>query len=154
MDSPLVPIFLAVIAVAALLQAAFVAGLAIAMRMADRKLSEVEETLGAQIEAHSATLVRLTDAAVRASEQTLAQAERVEGVVSDASEKVDQVMAMVSRRLEAVAGNVEDTADEIETEAEPVTSRLAGAAALFRGVQRAVQVWKDTAPADGPRNRR
>jgi hypothetical protein len=151
LDSPLVPVFLAIIAVAALLQAAFVAGLAIAMRMADRKLSDVEETLGAQIEAHSATLARLTDAAVRASEQTLAQAERVEGVVTDASEKVDEVMAMVSRRLAAVAGDVEETAEEIE--AEPAGSRLAGAAALFRGVQRAVQVWKDTAPAAGPRRR-
>ena len=56
MDSPLVPIFLAVIALTALLQAAVVAGLAFALRMAARKLAEVEETVAAQIEAQGAAL--------------------------------------------------------------------------------------------------
>ena len=157
MDSPLVPIFLAVIAVAALLQAAVVAGLALAMRMAARKLAEVEDSRAAQIETQGAALARVTDAAVRASEQTLAQAERLENVVTDASAKVESVMAAVTRRIESAAARVEDEAEEVDEAEEEVESavrsRLSGAAALFRGVQRAVEVWRDAAP-DGPPRRR
>ena len=157
MDSPLVPIFLAVIALAALLQAAVVAGLAFAIRIAARKLAEVEETLAAQIETQGAALARVTGAAVRASEQTLAQAERLEEVVTDASAKVESAMAAVTRRVESAAARAFDeveAVDEAEEEvAVSVRSRLAGAAALFRGVQRAVEVWRDAAP-DGPPRRR
>jgi hypothetical protein len=156
-DSPLVPIFLAVIALTALLQAAVVAGLAFALRMASRKLAEVEETVAAQIEAQGAALSKVTDAAVRASEQTLAQAERLEGVITDASAKVESVMAAVTRRIESAAARVEDEAEAVEEAEEEVAhtvrSRVAGAAALFRGVQRAVEVWRDAAP-DGPSRRR
>ena len=154
MDSPLVPVFLAVIAVVALMQAAFVAGLAIAMRTAGRKLAEVEETLLGRIEAQAATLTRLSEAAARASEQTLEQAERMESVVSDASEKVERVMSAVTRKLESAAGDVEETADDLDREPDPISGRLAGAAALFRGVQRAMEVWRETAPTDGPGRRR
>ena len=151
MDTPLVPIFLAVIAVAALLQAAVVAGLAFAMRIASRKLAEVEDSLAAQIEAQGEALAKVTDAAVRASEQTLAQAERLEEVVTDASARVASVMAAVRRRIESAAARVEHEAEEVDEAEEEVEasvrSRLAGAAALFRGVQRAVEVWRDSDPA-------
>ena len=157
MDSPLVPIFLAVIALAALLQAAVVGGLAFAMRIAARKLAEVEESLAAHIEAQGAALSKVTEAAVRASEQTLAQAERLDEVVTDATHKVESVMAAVTRRIESAAARVEDEAEAVEgveDEVEQsVRSRLAGAAALFRGVQRAVEVWRDAAP-DGSTRRR
>ncbi len=156
MDSPLVPIFLAVIALTALLQAAVVAGLAFALRMAARKLAEVEETVAQQIEAQGAALSKVTDAAVRASEQTLAQAERLESVVTDASTKVESVMAAVTRRIESVAARAFDEVEEVEEAEEEirgsVRSRVAGAAALFRGVQRAVEVWREAAPAP-PRRR-
>jgi hypothetical protein len=160
-DSPLVPIFLAVIALTAFLHAAVVAGLAFAMRIAGRKLAEVEETLAAQIETQGESLSRVTEAAVRASEKTLAQAERLEAVVTDASAKVESVMSAVSRRVEEAAARVqagddaagagvyEEEADEFVA---PVRSRLAGAAAVLRGVQRAVEVWRDSAP-DAPRRR-
>ncbi len=154
MDSPLVPVFLAVIAVVALMQAAFVAGLAIAMRTAGRKLAEVEETLLGRIEAQAATLSRLSEAAARASEQTLEQAERMESVVTDASTKVARVMGAMTHKLESVAGDALETAEEMDAEPNPVSSRLAGATALFRGVQRAMEVWRETAPADGPGRRR
>jgi hypothetical protein len=148
-DSPLVPIFLAVIALVAILQAAVVGGLAYAMRIAARKIAEVEETVSAQIEAQGEALSRLTEAAVRASQQTLVQAERLEDAVTGATEKVQSVMGAVSSRLEDTAGRVEDVAGDIDDEAEPVSGKLAQAAALFRGVQRAVEVWRETAPADG-----
>lgn len=153
MDSPLVPVFLAVIAVAAILQAAFVAALAIAMRFAGKKLAAAEETLAARIEAQGETLSRVSEVAVRASAQTLAQARRLEDVVTDASEKVQHAMGAVNRKLERLGGEVEVTAEELDEEDEPVRGRLAGAAALVRGVQKAVEVWRETAP-DGPAPRR
>ena len=162
MDSPLVPIFLAVIAVTALLHAAVVAGLAFAMRIAGQKLAEVEETLAAQIETQGEALGKVTDAAVRASEKTLAQAERLEEVVTDASQKVEAVMSTVTERIEALAARVEAEPEEMDEElyeeaeeeefVAPARSRLAGAAAVIRGVQRAVEVWRDSAP-DSPRRR-
>ena len=154
MDSPLVPVFLAVIAIVALVQAAVVAGLAYGMRIAARKVAEVEESVSAHIEAQGEALSRLTEAAVRASHQTLVQAERLEAAVSDASGKVHSVMGALSHRLESTADHVEDVAEEIEDEEQPVRGKLAHAAALFRGVQRAVEVWRDTAPAEGGARRR
>ena len=49
MDSPLVPVFVAIIAIAALMQAVFVAGLAIAMRIANVRMAELQETLDREI---------------------------------------------------------------------------------------------------------
>ena len=93
---------------------------------------------------------------MRASEQTLAQAERLEGVVTDASTKVESVMAAVTRKIESVAARAVDEVEEVEEAEEEiqgsVRSRVAGAAALFRGVQRAVEVWREAAPAP-PRRR-
>ena len=160
MDSPLVPIFLAVIAVTALLHAGVVAGLAFAIRIAGRKLAEVEQTLAAQIETQGESLSRVTEAAVRASEKTLAQAERLEAVVTDASSRVESVMSAVSRRIEEAAARVQDDSDpadavyaeEAEEFVAPVRSKLAGATAILRGVQRAVEVWRDSAP-DAARRR-
>ena len=154
MDSPLVPVFLAVIAIVALVQAAIVAGLAFGVRIAARKIAEVEESVSAQIAAQGEALSRLTEAAVRASQQTLVQAGRLEEAVDDASAKVHSVMGALTRRLETTAADVEDVADDIEEEEEPVRGKLAQAAALFRGVQRAVEVWRDTAPAEGGGRRR
>ena len=155
MDSPLVPVFLAVIAIAALLQAAVVAGLAYAVRLVGRRVAEVEEAVAAQVEAQAEALARVTAAAVRASQQTLDQAERLEVVVTEASDKVHRVMGAVTSRIESAAGSASETADEIdEEEAEPMRGKLAQAAALFRGVQRAVEVWRESAPAeDGARRR-
>jgi hypothetical protein len=154
-DSPLVPIFLAVIALTALLHAAVAAGLAYAVRMAGRRLAEIEQTLAAQIETRGESLSRVTEAAVRASEKTLAQAERLEAVVTDASARVESVMSAVSRRIDEAAARVQEDAEApgagvYEEDAEefvaPVRSRLAGATAVLRGVQRAVEVWRDSAP--------
>jgi len=70
---------------------------------------------------------------------------------------VESVMAAVTRRIESATARVEDEAFELdETEeavAGSVRSRIAGATALLRGVQRAVEVWRDAAPDAPPRRR-
>ena len=154
MDSPLVPVFVAIIAVAALLQAVFVAGLAIALRIANARIVELQERLEREIAKPVAEMTRLADLAVRASEQTLVHAERLGDVVEEASAKIESVIGTVTRKLNAASDDLEETAEEIEGDViEPARDQLSGVAALFRGVQRAVEVWRETAPSAG-RSRR
>lgn len=154
MDSPLVPLFVTIIAIAAIMQAVFVIGLAVAMRVANARMAELQETLDREIAKPIADLTRMADIAVAASEQTLFQAQRMGGLVDDASAKIESVIGDVTRKLQAAGDGLEETAEEIEEDViEPAREQLTGVAALFRGVQRALEVWRETSPADG-RSRR
>lgn len=154
MDSPLVPVFVAIIAIAGVMQAVFVAGLAIAMRIANVRMAELQETLDREIAKPVADMTRMANMAVRASEQTLVHAQRMEGVVEEASAKIESVIGDVTRKLQAAGDDLEETAEEIEEDViEPARDQLSGVAALFRGVQRAVEVWRETSPTEG-RSRR
>ena len=150
MDSPLVPVFVAIIAIAALMQAVFVVGLAIAMRIANARMTELQETLEREIAKPVADMTRVADMAVLASEQTLVHAQRLGGFVEEASAKIESVIGDVTRRLEGASEDLEEAAEEIEEEViEPARDQLSGVAALFRGVQRAVEVWRETSPTEG-----
>lgn len=154
MDSPLVPVFVAIIAIAALMQAVFVVGLAIAMRIANARMAELQEALEREIAKPIADMTRMAGMAVVASEQTLFHAQRMGGFVEEASAKIESVIGDVSRKLQAAGEDLDETAEEIEEDViEPARDQLSGVAALFRGVQRAVEVWRETAPADS-RSRR
>jgi len=146
-DSPLVPVFVAIIAIAALLQAVFVTGLAIAMRIANLRMAELQETLDREIAKPVAEMARMAEVAVRASEQTLVHAQRMGGVVEDASAKIESVIGDLTRKLQAAGEDLEETAEEIEEDViQPAREKLSGVAALFHGVQRAMEVWRETAP--------
>jgi hypothetical protein len=148
-DSPLVPVFVAIIAIAALMQAFFVAGLAIAMRIANARMAELQETLEREIAKPVAEMIRMADLAVRASEQTLVHAERMGAVVEEASTKIESVIGDVTRKLRAAGDDLEEAAEDIEEEVvEPARDQLSSVAAMFRGVQRAMEVWRETAPSD------
>lgn len=147
MDSPLASVFIAVIAVVALMQAVFVAGLAVALRMANAKMALLQETLDREIAKPVADLARMAELAVRASEQTLFHAQRLEGLVEDASTRIESVIGDVTHKLQGAGEDLEDTAEEIDEDViEPARDQLSSVAALFRGVQRAVEVWRETAP--------
>jgi hypothetical protein len=153
-DSPLVPVFLTIIAIAGLMQALFVVGLAIAFRIANVRMALLQEALDREIAKPMADMTRMADMAVRASEQALIHAQRMEGLVEEASAKVESVIGDVTRKLRAAGDDLDETVDEIDEEAiEPARDQLSGVAALFRGVERAMEVWRETAPAD-PRSRR
>ena len=146
-DSPLVPVFVAIIAIAALMQAIFVVGLAIAMRIANARMGELHETLEREIAKPIAEMTRVADLAVRASEQTLVQAERMGAAVAEASTKIESVIGDVTRKLQAAGDDLEEAAEEIEEDViEPARDQLSGVAAVFRGVQRAMEVWRETSP--------
>jgi uncharacterized protein YoxC len=153
-DSPLVPVFVAIIAIAALMQAVFVAGLAVALRIANARMAELQETLDREIAKPVADMARMAEMAVRASEQTLVHARRMGDVVEEASAKIESVMGTVSRKLQAAGDDLEEAVEDVEEDViEPARDQLSGVAALFRGVQRAVEVWRETAPGDS-RSRR
>lgn len=153
-DSQLVPVFVAVLAVVALMQAVFIVGLAMAMRIANARMAELQATLDREIAKPIADLARLADMALRASELTLGHAQRMGGTVEEASLRIESVIGEVTRKLHAVDEDIEETADEIEEDViEPARDQLTGVAALFRGVQRAVEVWRDAAPPEARRRR-
>ena len=154
MDSPLVPVFVAIIAIAALMQAVFVAGLAIAMRIANARMADLQETLDREIAKPISEMMRMAQLAVRASEQTLVHAERMGAVVEEASTKIESVIGDVTRKLRAAGDDLEEASEDIEEDViEPARNQLSGVAAVFRGVQRAMEVWRETAPGDS-RSRR
>src|SRR5688572_9381723 len=113
-DSPLVPVFVAIIAIAAVMQAMFVVGLAIAMRIANARMAELQEALDREIAKPVAEMARVAEMAVRASEQTLVHAERLGGFVEEASAKIESVIGDVTRKLEGASEDLEEAVEEIE----------------------------------------
>lgn len=147
MDNALAPVFIAVIAIVGIMQAAFVVALALALRVANARMAELQETLDREIAKPIADLSRMADIAVRASEQTLFHAQRMGEVVEEASAKAESVIGDFTRKLELAGEDLEDTVEEIDEEViEPARDQLSGVAALFRGVERAVEVWRASAP--------
>src|SRR5207237_9096721 len=76
MNGPLVVVFLAVIALTALLQAAFVGALAFGLRLGRRKMREAEEKFEAAVVPRIRDAARLANSAARLSEKSLRQARR------------------------------------------------------------------------------
>jgi hypothetical protein len=149
-DNALVPIFVGILAVVAFMQAVFIIGLAMAMRIANARMAVLQATLDREIAKPIADLTRMADMAVQVSEQTLIHAQRMGTAVEEASVKIESVMGDVTRKLQAAGYDAEEEVDEIEDEVvEPVRDQLSGVAALFRGVRRAVEVWRETSPPEG-----
>jgi hypothetical protein len=153
MDGPLVVVFLAVIALTALLQAGFVAALAFGARMGNQKLGEFEEKFETGVVPQIRSAARLTDKAAELADKTLAQAQRMDGMVADASGKAERYMDEAAARLETAAARAARRVDsELASRAERVRGhrvmrRLSSASAFITGVQRALEVWQATAAA-------
>ena len=99
MESPLVAVFLAVIALTALLQAGFVAAVAFGLRRGNQKLGEFEETFETGVVPRIREAAKLTDRAAELAEKTLAQAHRMDGVVGDVSRKAERYMDQAAAKL-------------------------------------------------------
>jgi hypothetical protein len=153
MESPLVVVFLAVIALAALLQAGFVAAVAFGVRTGNQKLGDFEEQFETGVVPQIRQAAKLTDRAADLAEKTLAQAHRMDGVVADASRKAERYMDEAAAKLETAASRAAIRVDsELARRAErvrehPILRRLSGASAVFTGIQRALEVWQASAAA-------
>src|SRR5258706_13328097 len=87
MGSPLVVVFLAVIALTALLQAGFVAAIAFGLRVGNPKLDQFEETFETGVGPQIRNAARLTGKAAEIAGKSPAQADRVGGMVGGGSRK-------------------------------------------------------------------
>jgi hypothetical protein len=155
MESPLVVVFLAVIALTALLQAGFVGALAFGLRTGNQKLAEIEASFEKAVVPQIRSAARLTARAADLSEKTLAQARRVDTVVGDASRSAERYLDEASVRLE---GAVERAAVRVDSEISVRTARvrehtilrkLSSASAFVTGLQRALEVWQASAAPNG-----
>jgi hypothetical protein len=151
MESPLVVVFLAVIALTALLQAGFVAAIAFGVRLGNQKLSDFEEQFETGVVPQIRHAAKLTDRAADLAEKTLAQAHRMDSVVANASHKAERYMDQAASRLENAASRAAIRVDselalrEERVREHPLVRRLSGASALFTGIQRALEVWQASA---------
>ena len=156
MESPLVAVFLTVIALTALLQAGFVAAVAFGVRMGNQKLSEFEAQFEGGVVPRIREAAKLTDQAASLAEKTLAQAQRMDGAVADASRRAERYMDDAAAKLENVAARAAMRVDsELAMRAERVRGhrivrRLSSASAFITGVQRALEVWQASAAAQAP----
>ena len=153
MESPLVAVFLAVIALTALLQAGFLAAVAFGVRMGNQKLSAFEDEFETGVVPRIREAAKLTDRAAFLAEKTLAQAQRMDGVVADASRRAERYMDDAAAKLENAAARAATRVDsELALRAQRVREhrvvrRLSSASAFLTGVQRALEVWQATAAA-------
>ena len=153
MNSPLVVVFLAVIALTALLQAGFVAAIAFGARMGNQKLGDHEAKFEAGVVPQIRNAAKLTDKAAELAETSLAQARRMDGLMADASRRAERYMDKAAVSLEGAAVRAAIRVDsELAIRAERVREhrvfrRLSSASAFITGLQRALEVWQATAAA-------
>jgi hypothetical protein len=156
MESSLIVVFLSVIALTALLQAGCVAYLAFGLRLGNQKLSDFEETFETGVVPQIRQAAKLTGRAADLAEKTLAQAQRMDGVVADASRKAERYMDAAAVKLETAASRAAIRVDSAlamraqRVRGHPIVRRLSSVSAFMTGVQRALEVWQATAaaPAD------
>jgi len=155
MESPLVVVFLAVIALTALLQAGFVGALAFGLRTGNQKLAEMESSFEQTVVPQIRTAARLTAQAAHLSEKSLAQAQRVDTLVGTASRNAERYLDEASVKLE---GAVERAALRVDSEMalraarvseHPLLRKLSNASAFVTGLQRALEVWQASASTNG-----
>jgi len=139
MHGPLVIVFLAVIALTALLQAGVVGALAFAIRMGRRRMQEAEERFEATVVPRIREAARLTSTAADLSEKILRQARRVDALLAETSRKAERHLDQAAVRFE---GAVERAALRVDSALETratrlrehrVLRRLTSAAAFFKG---------------------
>ena len=153
MESPLVVVFLAVIALTALLQAGFVAAVAFGVRLGNKKLGDFEGSFETAVAPQIRQAAKLTDSAATLAEKTLAQAHRMDGVVADASRKAERYIDQAALKLEGAAARAALRVDsKLALGAERVREhrivrRLSTSSAFLTGIQRALEVWQATAAA-------
>jgi hypothetical protein len=151
-DSTLVLVFLSVIALASLMQAAFVAALAIGVRKGRQKVDELEERLGGDVLPRLRQISRAAEKAAEASGQAVVQAHRMDGVVQDATARVEEAVDRATTKIERlVDGAGERLVDGVRERASRgrLGRAVAQAGAFARGMQRAMDVFEQLGPTNG-----
>lgn len=147
----LVIIFLAVIAVSSLLQAAAAIGAAIAARKLERHVDEIEGRFERELRPALANVARIVETAADVSGKAAAQARRVDTAVAGATERVNDAVSRIARGVQdTVVGSLEKVEGTVGRRARKVARPFARAAAILEGLRRGVIVWRQGAPRRRP----
>jgi hypothetical protein len=143
----LVIIFLAIIAVTALLQAAAAVAAALAARKLAERVDELETRFETDLRPALAKVARIAETAADVSDKALAQALRLDTAVTGATERVNSVVDRVARGVQdTVVGSIEKVEGQVGRRVRKVSRPFARAAALVEGFRRGVIVWRDRGP--------
>jgi hypothetical protein len=149
MDEPLASIFLGIIALAALLQAAFVGGLAYGARLGGKKLLELEKSFDAKVLPLGSRVTAAAEQVQEAAARVHEAAARTDALVGDATARVEHALTLARGKLVDYGERMDRAAEAMrEEEIEPLKARLGQATALARGVRRALEVWRGGGPVD------
>lgn len=136
-------VFLGVIAFAALLQAAFVIGLAVASRIAHRRLRETEDRLEPQIGAAVDQITRLSATLSDASADARRRAIRLDATAERLAVDVSAMLESGADRVEDLAGaTAESLAARLAAPSEAGRRPFLRALALMKGLRRGMAVWR------------
>ena len=131
------------IALSALLQAGFVIGLAVASRMANRRLREMEERLQPQLAAGVAQVVRLSSALSAASDEARLRAIRLDATATRLAEDLGDLVGTGAARVEDMAeATAETLAARLAASTETGRRPFRRALGLMRGLRRGLAVWR------------
>lgn len=147
----LVIVFLAVIAVTSLLQAAAAVAAALAARKLEQRVDELEGRFERDLRPALANVARLVETAADVSDKAAAQARRLDAAVAGATERVNDAVDRVARGVQdAVVGSIEKVEDRVGRRVRKVSRPFARAAAIVEGFRRGVIVWRERGPRRPP----
>ena len=143
----LVIVFLAVIAVTSLLQAGAAVAAAIAARKLGQRFDELEDRFERELRPSLAKVARVVSAAADLSDQAVGHAERIDGAVAGATERVSEAVDRVARGVQhRVVGSIEKVEGQVGRSVRKAARPFARAAALVEGFRRGVIVWRTGTP--------
>jgi methyl-accepting chemotaxis protein len=143
----LVIVFLAVIAVTAVLQAAAAVAAAIAARKLGQRVDELEARFERDLRPAFSKMARAVETAADVSDKALAQVQRLDNAVAGATERVNDVVDRVARGVQdTVVGSIEKVEGQVGRRVRKVSRPFARAAALVEGFRRGMIVWRDREP--------
>jgi hypothetical protein len=147
----LVIVFLAVIALASLLQAGAAVAAALAARKLAQRVDELEARYESELRPGLAEVARVVGAAADVSDKALAHARRLDTAVTGATERVNDAVTRVARGVQdTVVGSIDRVEDEVTRQVRKASRPFARAAALVEGFRRGVVVWRAGNPPRPP----
>jgi hypothetical protein len=140
----LVIVFLAIIALSSLLQAGAAVAAAIAARKLGQRFDELEDRFERELRPALSNVARVVGAAADISDQALGHAQRLDGVVAGATDRVNEAVDRVARGVQdRVVGSIEKAEGHVERRVRKATRPLARAVAIVEGFRRGVIVWRE-----------
>jgi hypothetical protein len=143
----LVIVFLAVIAVSALLQAAAAVAAAVAARKLAQRVDDLEARFERDLRPGLASIARVVETAADVADKAFSQARRLDGAVAGATERVNEAVDRVARGVQdTVVGSIERVEEQVGRRVRTVGRPFTRAAAIVEGFRRGVNVWRARSP--------